>query len=106
MANTINRISGNGAASVGASRNSQQSRRDTSLSTANPQAEGGDGVQITGMAAQLAQIGQALSASSPIDDARVARISQALADGSYKISAQQIASGLMQSDNALEQIGS
>jgi len=105
MANTINRISGNGAASVGASRTSQQSKQDTSLTTANPQSDGGDDVQITGMATQLATIGQGLSASSPIDDARVARISQALADGSYRISGQQIASGLLQSDHYLKQIG-
>ena len=105
MANTINRISGNGAASVGASRNSQQSKQDTSSATANPQSEGGDEVQITSIAAQLATMGQGLSASSPIDDARVARISQALADGSYKISGRQIASGLLQSDHYLQQIG-
>jgi negative regulator of flagellin synthesis FlgM len=105
MANTINRISGNGAGSVGASRTSQQFKQDRSLDTASPQSEGGDEVQITNTAARLATLGQSLSASSPIDDARVARISQALADGSYRISAQQIASGLMQSDHALEQIG-
>jgi negative regulator of flagellin synthesis FlgM len=105
MANTINRISGNGAASVGASRTGQQSKQDTAPTTANPQSEGGDEVQITSMATQLATIGQGLSASSPIDDARVARISQALADGSYKISGQQIASGLLQSDHYLKQIG-
>jgi negative regulator of flagellin synthesis FlgM len=105
MANTINRISGSGTPPVGTSRASQQSKRDTSLGSANPQSEGGDEVQITNTAAQLASIGQGLSASSPIDDARVARISQALADGTYTISAQQIASGLMQSDDALAQIG-
>jgi negative regulator of flagellin synthesis FlgM len=105
MANTINRISGNGAASVGTSRNSQHSKQETSLTTANPQSEGGDEVQITSVATQLATIGQGLSESSPIDAARVARISQALADGSYRISAQQIASGLMQSDHYLKQIG-
>jgi negative regulator of flagellin synthesis FlgM len=106
VANTINGITGNGAQSVGTSRTSQQSRRDASLTTANSQAEGGGSeVQITHTAAQLASIGQGLSSSSPIDEARVARISQALADGSYTISAQQIASGLMQSDQALGQIG-
>jgi len=105
MANTINRISGTNAASVGASRNSQQSKQDTSLTSANPQSADGDDVQITGMATKLATIGQGLSASSPIDEARVARISQALADGSYKISGQQIANGLLQSDHDLEQIG-
>jgi negative regulator of flagellin synthesis FlgM len=104
MANTINRITGN-AASLGASRTSQQTKQDASLNTANPQSEGGDEVQITNTAAKLAVLGQSLSASSPVDEARVARISQALADGSYRISAQQIASGLMQSDHALGQIG-
>jgi len=105
MANTINRITGNEAASIGASRTSQQSKQDASLNTANPQSEGGDEVQITNTAAKLAALGQSLSASSPVDDARVARISQALADGSYGISARQIATGLMQSEDALRQIG-
>ncbi len=124
MANTISRVTGNGdrsaaegipksaggatreSASVGASRTSQQSKQDASLNTAaNPQSEGGGEVQITNTAAQLATLGQSLSASSPVDDARVARISQALADGSYRISAQQIATGLMQSEHALGQIG-
>lgn len=105
MANTINRLSGNAAQSVGTSRSSQQSRRDTALATSTPQSEGGDQVQITNTAAQLSAIGQGLSASSPIDEARVARISQALADGTYSISAQQIASGLLQSEDALAQIG-
>ncbi len=68
-------------------------------------AEGGADVQITNTAVKLATVGQRLSASSPVDDARVARISRALADGSYRISAQQIATGLMQSDHALGQIG-
>lgn len=105
VANTINRITGNGAASIGASRTSQQSKQDPSLNTANPQSEGGDEVQITNRAAKLAALGQSLSASSPVDDARVARLSQALADGSYRISAQQVATGLMESEHALGQIG-
>jgi negative regulator of flagellin synthesis FlgM len=105
MANTINRITGNGAASMGASRTSQQSKQDASLNTAHPQSEGGDEVQITNTAANLATLGRSLSAASPVDDARVARITQALADGTYPISAQQIASGLMQADHVLEQIG-
>jgi negative regulator of flagellin synthesis FlgM len=105
MANTINRISGNGSSSVGASRTGQQPKRDTALTSGNTQSGGGGEVQITNTSAQLATVGQGLSASSAIDEARVARISQALADGSYRISAQQIASGLMQSDHALGQIG-
>jgi anti-sigma28 factor (negative regulator of flagellin synthesis) len=40
-----------------------------------------------------------------IDVGRVAKLSQSLADGTYSISADKIASGLMQSDHALAQIG-
>ena len=106
MANTINRLAGNPAQSAGTSRTGQPSRRDASPGPSSALSEGGDQVQITNTAAQLSAIGQGLSAASPIDAARVARISQALADGTYSISAQQIASGLVQSENALAQIGS
>jgi flagellar biosynthesis anti-sigma factor FlgM len=40
-----------------------------------------------------------------INQNRVAQISQALANGTYSISADKIASGLLQSDHGLEQIG-
>ena len=110
MANTINRITGNGdrSAADGIPRSAGGATRDAAsigASRTNPQSEGGGEVQITNTAAKLATLGQSLSASSPVDDARVARMSQALADGSYRISAQQIAAGLMQSEHALGQIG-
>lgn len=105
MANTINRISGNGAASIGTSRTPQPFTQNSSFGMAQPQSEGGDEVQITQAAARLATLGQALSASSPVDDALVARISQALANGTYRISARQVASGLLKSDQALGQLG-
>jgi negative regulator of flagellin synthesis FlgM len=46
-----------------------------------------------------------LSAQPAIDQAKVAQISKALANGTYTISADKIASGLMQSEQTLAQIG-
>ena len=106
MANTINSLTGTGATSVGTSRTNQHtSKPDTSQVNANPQSEGADEVQITDTASKLATLGDSLSKQPAVDSARVARISAALADGTYKVSAQSIASGLMQSDHALKQIG-
>ena len=106
MANTINGFQGNGATSVATSRAQQPSSGSTPATTPdNSQSAGEAEVQITSTASQLASLGQTLSAMPPIDSARVARISQSLADGTYSISPDKIASGLMQSDRALAQIG-
>jgi flagellar biosynthesis anti-sigma factor FlgM len=66
---------------------------------------GVDEVRITGSASQLADIGQKLSALPAIDATRVARISQSLADDTYSISVETIASGFLQSEHVLAQIG-
>ena len=106
MANTINGFQGNGATSVATSRAQQSSSGSTAATTSGNSQSGGEAeVQITSTASQLASLGQTLSAMPAIDSARVARISQSLADGTYSISPDKIASGLMQSDHALAQIG-
>ena len=109
MANTINSYSGSGsgAASVGSSRSTQSSRENASAATTDNSQPGADNaeVQITSTAAQLASLGQRLSALPDIDQNRVAQISQALANGTYSISADKIASGLLQSEQGLAQIG-
>jgi negative regulator of flagellin synthesis FlgM len=106
VASAINGFSGSGTTSVGTSRPTRQSARDTSVAaTAPTPSEGADEVRISGTASQLASLGQKLSALPAIDAARVARTSQSLADGTYRISADKIASGLLQSDHALAQIG-
>jgi negative regulator of flagellin synthesis FlgM len=106
VANSINGFSGNGATSVETNRTTQQpTREQPSVTTSSSQSDGGDQVQITSTASRLATLGQSLSAMSPIDSGRVAHVSQAIADGTYSISADKIASGLMQSDHALAQIG-
>jgi len=107
MANTINSYSGSGAASVTSSRPTQASRENTSAATSeNSQSSAGNAeVQITSTAASLASLGQRISTLPDINQNRVAQISQALANGTYSISADKIASGLLQSDQGLAQIG-
>jgi negative regulator of flagellin synthesis FlgM len=106
VANTINGFQGNGATSVATSRAQQSASGNTAATTSGNSQSGGEAeVQITSTSSQLASLGQTLSAMPAIDSARVARISQSLADGTYSISPDKIASGLMQSDHALAQIG-
>jgi negative regulator of flagellin synthesis FlgM len=106
VANTIDGFQGNGPTSGTTNRTPQSARDNTSpATTGNPPSGGNEEVQITSTAAQLASLGQKLSSMPAVDQNRVARITQSLADGSYSISPQKIASGLLQSDHALAQIG-
>jgi negative regulator of flagellin synthesis FlgM len=109
MANTINPYSGNSATSVATNRSSQTaasaSATGTSATNSAPPAEVSQKVRISDTAAKLASIGSTLSAQPAIDPAKVAQISKALANGTYTISADKIASGLMQSEQTLAQIG-
>ncbi len=105
MTNTIKSLSGTTATSVGTSRTSQQSAREAAIAaevTATP--DGPDEVSLTGRASQLASLGEKLSALPVIDSALVERVSHALATGTYNISADRIAGGLLQSEHALTQI--
>jgi negative regulator of flagellin synthesis FlgM len=102
VSNTINGFTGNGATSVGTSRTPSQP--GTTAAPAQPNSA--DEVRITDTAAQLASLGEKVRALPAIDAARVERISQALANGTYSISADKIASGLLQSEHALARIGS
>ncbi len=105
MTNTINGFSGNGATSVETGRTSQQSGRDTSVATTGaPQPDNADQVRITATASSLMSLGRKLSSLPPIDSARVARIAHALETGTYSISADKIAGGLLQSEQTLAQI--
>ena len=107
MANTIDSYTGNGATSAPTGRSSQTSASNTSTAGADatPEAEVSQKVKISSTAAKLSSIGAELSQQPAIDQAKVAQISKALANGTYTISADKIASGLMQSDQTLAQIG-
>ena len=58
-------------------------------------------VNITSTASVLASAQQSLSAQPAVDHSRVAAISKALENGSYKIDSNKIASGLLQSEHSL-----
>jgi negative regulator of flagellin synthesis FlgM len=107
VTNTIDSFQGNGPTSGATNRTPQSARDNTSPATTGnpPQSGGNEEVQITSTASQLASLGQKLSSMPAVDQNRVARITQSLADGSYSISPEKIASGLLQSDHALAQVG-
>jgi flagellar biosynthesis anti-sigma factor FlgM len=63
-------------------------------------------VGITSTASLLARLQQVLAASSAVDQGRVDAISRALATGSYKVSGDNIAQGLINTERALGQLDS
>jgi flagellar biosynthesis anti-sigma factor FlgM len=90
------------------SRSSAENDRSGQIdrAAASRQPNGADEVRITGAASQLASLGERLNALPAIDSSLVERVSQALATGTYRISAAAIAGGLLQSEHALAQIDS
>jgi negative regulator of flagellin synthesis FlgM len=66
-------------------------------SAQQPQSE----VSITSTAALLAKLQQTLSAQPAVDQNRVDSISKALANGTYRINPDQIASGMLHSERGL-----
>jgi negative regulator of flagellin synthesis FlgM len=68
-------------------------------------ASSGADVQITGTALQLADLEQQVKDMPAVDEAKVAAISSALAEGRYQIAPEQIADRLMQLEQALAPLG-
>jgi negative regulator of flagellin synthesis FlgM len=64
-----------------------------------------ENVQITGAARQLASLEQAVRDAPDVNTVRVAQISSALEQGTYKVDSQQIADRLVQSDQELANLG-
>jgi negative regulator of flagellin synthesis FlgM len=64
-----------------------------------------ENVQITGAARQLATLEQAVRDAPDVNTARVAQISTALEQGTYKVDSQHIADQLVQSDRELAHLG-
>ena len=59
------------------------------------------GVHITGTARQLAELEQVVKDMPAVDEAKVAAISAAIDQGTYKVAPDKIADGLMQIEQAL-----
>ena len=66
---------------------------------------GASDVHITGTALQLADLEQTVNALPVVDEAKVASISAALAQGTYKIHPEKIADGLMHLEQVLAPLG-
>jgi negative regulator of flagellin synthesis FlgM len=90
-----------GGASIGATpktSTSQPAQSAAENATSQPQGE----VSITSTASLLSSLQQALSAQPAVDQNRVAALSKALADGTYTIQPDKIATGLLHSERSLE----
>lgn len=86
---------------VGAGRAVERVRNATTgAKSEGEQASSGE-VQITGSARNLADLEQLVQGMPAIDESRVATISHALETGTYKVSPERVADGLMQIEQAL-----
>jgi negative regulator of flagellin synthesis FlgM len=63
--------------------------------------QAGSEVSITSTASLLARLQNALASQPAVDQKRVAEISQAISNGTYKVSSSSIADGLIHSERAL-----
>jgi negative regulator of flagellin synthesis FlgM len=84
-------LSGAAASSAHKASSPQSTPTSTQDAAQQPQSE----VSITSTAALLANLQQSLAAKPAVDQNRVAAISKALAAGTYKVSPDQIAHGLI-----------
>lgn len=80
------------------------SAKSTGASSQDATQQSASDVSITSTASLLARLQQTLASKPAIDQSRVDAISKALADGTYKVSADRIAHGLIQSERALGQL--
>jgi negative regulator of flagellin synthesis FlgM len=88
---------------VGAGR-AVESARDASTGP-RPEGQKDGAVHITGTARQLADLEQVVKDMPAVDEARVAAVREALVAGSYKISPERIADGLLHLEQALAPLG-
>ena len=104
MAINLNGIDLSGAAASSARKASsaQGTPASSQDATQQPQSE----VSITSTASLLAHLQQSLAAKPAVDQNRVAAVSKALAAGTYKVSPDKIANGLIATERALGKLSS
>lgn len=103
MSSKIGGVDGNSpSTAVGAGRAVQRPQDAATGGTQNSQdSGGGSSVEITGAARQLASLEQAVRDLPPVNDARVAQISNAIEQGTYTVNARHIANQLIQMEKEL-----
>jgi len=75
--------------------------KDGAASSAEVASKPANPVQITDQARQLAALEQTVNSVPVVNEAKVARIRQAIEDGSYQVSAERIADKLLRMDRDL-----
>ena len=105
MSSKIGGVNGSSpTGAIGAGRSVQRPQDAATGSTQGSDASNGsnESVQITGAARQLAKLEQALHNLPAVNDAKVAQVSNAIAQGTYSINARQIADQLVQMEKTLK----
>lgn len=99
MSSKIGGTENRGTGAVGAGRAVGRVRDVTSEPKTAEQQQ--NDVHITGTARQLVDLEQAVKDMPAVDEAKVAAISAAIENGTYKVSADKVADNLMQIEQAL-----
>jgi negative regulator of flagellin synthesis FlgM len=94
-------LSGTAASS---SRKASSAQATTTTGSQEVQQQPQSEVSITSTASLLAHLQQSLAAKPAVDQSRVDAISKALAAGTYNVSPEKIANGLIQTERALWQL--
>jgi negative regulator of flagellin synthesis FlgM len=102
VSNKIGGVDGSSpSTAIGAGRAVQRPQDAATGGAANSSGSGGSSVQITGTARQLASLEQALRDLPAVNEPRVAQISNAIEQGTYRVDAKHIANQLIQMEKAL-----
>jgi negative regulator of flagellin synthesis FlgM len=105
VSSKIGGLNGNSpTAAVGAGRAVQRAQ-DVAVGNAQTQGKSGAAdVQITGTARQMANLEQAVKGLPAVNDAKVAQISSAIANGAYTVDSHHIANQLIQMEESLKDL--
>jgi len=108
VSSKIGGVDGNSpSTAIGAGRAVQRPQDAATGGTQNSNGtSGGSSVQITGTARQLASLEQAVRDLPAVNDAKVAQISAAIEQGTYKVDSRDIANKLIQMEQSLDDVPS
>jgi len=105
VSSKIGGVDGNSpSTAIGAGRAVQRPQDAATGGLKNSNGSGTPSVQITGTARQMASLEQAVRDLPAVNDTKVAQISAAIEQGTYKVDARDIANKLIQMEKVLEDV--
>ena len=104
MSVNLNGIDLSGGTPLATTRKAQGGSTGGSAAETPEQSSSPSEVRITSTAELLARVQQNLSAQPAVNATRVEAVRRALAEGSYRVNPDQVASGLMQSERDLSSL--